>query len=284
VTSFDIDGTTIAARLAGNAGNPAVLLVHGFPSSSRMFRDVLGDLSRMAFVVAPDLPGFGESAMVHPSSFSRFTEIVERLLEKLGVGSFYLYLHDFGAVVGLDLAMRQPHRIRGLIIQNANAHHAGLGPEWADTIDFWRNPTAESAQKATAHLTAEGTRYQYVGGLPAEIAARVDPRCWLEDWSVMTRPGRLEMHRALILDYRHHVDRFEEIGSYLKEHQPPSLLLWGRHDAFFRIDEALCWMKALPRMEAHVLDGPHFLLETHARTCAELMMTFIAARERASTC
>ncbi|MGA0609732.1 alpha/beta fold hydrolase [Caldimonas sp. KR1-144] len=137
------------------------------------------------------------------------------------------------------------------------------------------NPTPLRLAEASAHLSFEGTRDQYVGGVPADIAARIDSRRWEEDWRVMSLPGRLETQRALLLDYRSHVAWFDDIARYLQHSQPPALLLWGRHDVFFELDETLSWMKALPRMEAHILDSPHFLLETHAAERAALMRSFL---------
>jgi pimeloyl-ACP methyl ester carboxylesterase len=275
LTRFDIEGTGIAVRLAGDRARPALLLIHGFPSSSASFRNVIGPLAQDCFVIAPDLPGFGASEPIGQPSFARFADLVARLLARLGVESFHLYLHDFGAAVGLHLATRTPERIRGLIIQNANAHESGMGPSWAATRAWWADPTPERAAEATTHLSLEGTRDQYVGGVPADLAARIDPRLWEEDWRIMSLPGRIEMQRQLVLDYRSHVARFGEIAAWLQRRQPPALLLWGRHDAFFALAETLSWMEALPRMEAHILDGPHFLLETHAAECAALIGAFV---------
>ena len=272
---FDIDGVDIAVRLAGDREKPALLLIHGFPSSSASFRRVIGPLAQDCLVIVPDLPGFGDSEPSERPSFSRFADVIDRMLARLGAESFYLYLHDFGAAVGFHLATRAPRRIRGLIIQNANAHESGLGPQWSATRAYWDDPSPEREAEATRHLTFEGTRDQYVGGVPEDIAERIESCRWKEDWRIMSLPGRLGMQRTLVLDYRSHVARFEAIAAYLRRWQPPALMLWGRHDIFFAIEETLSWMKALPRMEAHVLDGPHLLLETHAAECAALMSAFI---------
>lgn len=242
----------------------------------------MGPLSRECFVIAPDLPGYGDSEPIEQTSFSRFADVVEALLARLGVASFYVYLHDFGAAVGLYLATRAPRRIRGLIIQNGNAHESGLGPAWAATRAFWNNPTPEREAEAITHLNFEGTRKVYVEGVPSDIVERMDPRQWEEDWRIMALPGRFEKERALILDYRNHVARFGEIADYLGRRQPPALMLWGRHDIFFDLDETLSWMKALPRMEAHVFDGGHSLLETHSAEAASLMLDFIRRTQRRS--
>jgi pimeloyl-ACP methyl ester carboxylesterase len=275
----EIDGAEMALRVAGDRNKPALLLMHGFPSSSESFRNVIGPLSRDCLVIAPDFPGFGASEPIERPTFSHFAGMIEGLLARLGVASFHLYLHDYGAAVGLHLATRAPDRIRSLIIQNANAHTSGLGPQWSATRAYWSDPTPERESAATAHLTLEGTRRQYVGGVPQDIANRIDPRQWEEDWRVMSLPGRLETQRALVLSYRNHVARFGEIAAYLDRWQPPALMLWGRHDIFFDLEETVSWMKALPRMEAHIFDGPHLLLETRAAECAALMSSFVRHSE-----
>ena len=271
----EVDGAELAVRTAGDRRKPALLLLHGFPSSSMSFRDVIRPLAQDCFVIAPDLPGYGESEPIGHPTFSRFADLVEGLLARLGVDAFHLYQHDYGAPVGLHLATRSPGRIRSLLIQNANAHESGMGPSWAATRAFWNDPAPEHEAAATAHLNFEGVRDQYIGGIPDDLARRIDAQRWEEDWRIMSLPGRLATQRALVLDYRGHVARFREIAEYLRRHQPPALLLWGRHDMFFELDETLSWMRALPRMEAHILDGPHFLLETHAAECAALMRAFL---------
>jgi pimeloyl-ACP methyl ester carboxylesterase len=279
LTKFDIEGVPLAVRLAGEREMPAILLLHGSPSSSRSFRHVLGPLGKSCYVVAPDLPGYGDSEPIERTSFSRLADVIDALLALLGIGSFYVYLHDFGAPVGLHLATRAPDRIRGLVIQNGNAHESGLGPGWSATRAFWEDPSPEREAQAITHLNFEGTRKVYVEGVPPDIVARMDPSQWEEDWRIMALPGRFEKERALVLDYSAHVARFGEISEYLRRRQPRALMLWGRHDIFFDLDETLAWMKALPRMEAHVFDAGHTLLETHSAECAALMSAFIARVE-----
>lgn len=260
--------------VAGDKQRSAVLLLHGFPSSANMFRDVIPALAESSYVIAPDLPGFGESDVLPITSFDTYATVISELLDHLHVGPRFIYLHDFGAPVGLQLAMRAPEQVLGLIVQNANVHRSGFGPEWKDTLAFWDHPNAQNTAAATAHLTLEGTRNQYVAGVPADVAKRISPAIWEEDWRVMSLPGRVEMHRSLIADYASHATRFEASGDYLRNHQPPALMLWGRHDAFFNIAETVSWMEDLPRMEAHILDGGHFLLETHAKAAAILLRDF----------
>ncbi len=275
-------GTELSFLTSGDAAKPAVLLLHGFPNAARMFRDVMPELSQVAYVIAPDLPGFGESDVLPAPSFTAFGEAISELLEKLQIGPRYVYLHDFGAPVGFHIAMQAPEQVLGLIIQNANAHRTGHGPEWAATQAFWAHPNAENEAAATAHLTLEGTRDQYIANVPSDVAARISDEEWKQDWRVMCLPGRMATQRALIADYGRYVGRFEDLARYLKRWQPPSLLLWGRHDAFFDLAEVVSWMRDLPRMEAHIFDAGHLLLETHSAPAASLMVDFISRTQRES--
>jgi pimeloyl-ACP methyl ester carboxylesterase len=253
-----------------------------------MFREIVPQLSQIAHVIAPDLPGFGDSEVLPMVSFSEFGEAIWELLDRLEIGPRYVYLHDFGAPVGFHVAMKAPEQVLGLIVQNANAHRTGLGREWAATQAFWADPSLENAAAATAHLTLEGTRDQYIANVPEDVAARIPAELWEEDWRVMRLPGRMDTQRALIADYGNYVARFDAVAEYLTRWQPPSVTVWGRHDAFFDLAEVLSWMRTLPRMEAHVLDAGHQLLETHASEAALLMLDFIRrtnekARAREST-
>lgn len=269
-------GTELAFVVAGDPAAPALLLLHGFPSSSRTFSEVIPSLAGLAYVIAPDLPGFGASEPLAETSFHAMAEAVTELLQHLAVGPRFIYLHDFGAPVGLEIAMAAPDKVLGLIVQNANAHRSGQGPGWAETRKFWADPTPENEAAATRHLNFAGMRDQYIGGVPEEVAARIAPERWHEDWRIMQLPGRMAVQHALVRDYGRYSEKFDAIAAYLAARQPRALLLWGRHDIFFEIDEVLDWMKALPRMQAHILDGGHFLLETHAREAASLITEFIA--------
>lgn len=273
-------GTELSFITAGESANPAVLLLHGFPNSARTFREVVPELSQAAYVIAPDLPGFGDSDVLPTVSFPAFGQAVSELLDRLEIGPRYVYLHDFGAPVGFHLALQAPEKVLGFIVQNANAHRTGLGPQWAATQAYWSQPNPENEAAATAHLTFDGTRDQYLAGVPPDVAARIPAESWEEDWRVMNLPGRMETQRALIADYAQYVARFDAIAEYLVRWQPPSLLLWGRHDAFFDLAEILSWMRALPRMEAHIFDAGHLLLETHASTASSLMLDFIRRTQR----
>ena len=273
-------GTELSFITAGEASSPAVLLLHGFPSSARMFREVVPALALIAHVIAPDLPGFGESDVLPTASFPAFGRAIAELLDRLAIGPRYIYLHDFGAPVGFHIAMQAPERVLGLIVQNANAHATGFGAQWDATRAYWAQPTPENEAAATAHLTFEGTRDQYIAGVPPDVAARIPAERWEEDWRVMNLPGRMDTQRALVADYANHVARFDAIAAYLARWQPRALMLWGRHDAFFDLAEVQSWMRDLPRMEAHVFDAGHFLLETHAAAAVPLLLDFIGPIRR----
>ena len=185
-------GTELSFVTAGDAAKPALLLLHGFPSSARTFDGIIPGLARIVHVIAPDLPGYGQSEPLAKPTFEALGGAIQQLLDHLQIGQRFIYLHDWGAPVGVHIAMQAPERVAGLIIQNANEHRTGFGPLWHDTFEFWRNPTPETEKKATSHLTFEFTREQYTGGLPDEVAARIKGEPWVEDWRVMNLPGRME--------------------------------------------------------------------------------------------
>ncbi|MFG2066531.1 alpha/beta fold hydrolase [Micromonospora tulbaghiae] len=275
----DVDGLKVFLREAGRPGDPAVLLLHGFPSSSHTFREVMPALAEVAYVLAPDLPGFGMSSSPtvaeYDYTFENLSWTVERLLGRLDVDRFFVYLHDFGAPVGYHLATRAPERIRGLVVQSGNAHADGLGAQWDTARAYWADPGEATRAALPDWLTFAGTRDQYLAGLPGHVRRLQAPEAWHLDWARMTRPGNVEAQFALFTDYANHVARFGEIAAYHSAHQPPALVLWGRHDAYFDVDEVLAYHRALDRMDAHIYDGGHLLLETHAAECAALMRAFV---------
>ena len=273
-------GTELAFITAGEASKPALLLLHGTPNSARMFREVVPALAQSAYVIAPDLPGHGASDPLPAVSFAAIGQAICELLDRLDVGPRFIYLHDWGTPVGLQIAMQAPEQVLGLIVQNANAHRTGWGPDWAATQAYWAQPNAENEAAATAHLTLAGTRDTYISGVPADVAERIPAEHWEEDWRVMNLPGHMDTQRALIADYGNYAARFDAIAQYLERWQPPALMIWGRHDIYFDLAEVLSWMRALPRMEAHVLDAGHLLLETHAAAAVSLMRDFIGHTQR----
>jgi len=273
-------GTELSFITEGEASKPAVVLLHGTPNSSRMFREVVPSLAQVSYVIAPDLPGHGESDALADVSFSAIGQAISELLDHLKIGPRFIYLHDWGAPVGLQIAMQAPESVLGLIVQNANAHRTGWGPGWATTRAYWSQPSTENEAAATAHLTLAGTRDTYISGVPSNVAERIPAEHWEEDWRVMNLPGHMETQRALIADYGNYAARFDAIAKYLETWQPPALLIWGRHDVYFDLPEVLSWMHALPRMEAHVPDAGHLLLETHATVAVSLMLDFFRRSQR----
>ena len=276
-------GTDLSFVTAGDPSRPAILLLHGFPSSANTFRDVIPTLAEVSYVIAPDLPGYGASQPLPKPAFVAFGDVMLELLSHLRVGPRYVYLHDYGAPVGLHVAMKAPDALLGLIVQNANAHRSGFGPAWEETLAYWAHSDPRSEAAATAHLTYEGVRDQYIAGVPADVAARIAREVWEEDWRVMCLPNRLETQRALIADYGKYAARFDAIAAFLAQRQPPAVMVWGRHDAFFDLSETVSWMQDLPRMECHILDGGHFLLETHAQAAATIFRNFIEGKRPGPT-
>jgi pimeloyl-ACP methyl ester carboxylesterase len=201
-------GTELSFITAGVASKPAVLLLHGTPNSARMFRELAPALAQAAYVVAPDLPGHGESDVLREVSFPAIGQVISELLDRLEIGPRFIYLHDWGAPVGLHIAMQAPARVLGLIVQNANAHRTGWGPGWAATRAYWSQPNAENEAAVTAHLTLAGTRDTYISGVPSEVAARIPAEHWEEDWRVMNLPGHMDTQRALIADYGNYAARW----------------------------------------------------------------------------
>src|SRR5688572_5039419 len=201
-------GTNLSFVTAGDKSSPAVLLIHGQPSSASSFRDIWSSLAEVAYVIAPDLPGHGHSDVLETTTFDHFATAVTELLDHLAVRERFVYLHDFGTPVGLRIAMDHPELVRGLIVQSANAHHTGFSAQWQKTMEFWSNPNAENEAAATGHLTLEGIRATYVRGVPDDVARTISPAVWEEDWRVMQLPGRLAAQRAMLFDYGKYVGKF----------------------------------------------------------------------------
>lgn len=272
-----VDGVDLFYREAGHRDAPGLLLLHGQPCSSFYFRNVIGPLAEVAHVVAPDLPGFGftEAPDNYPYTFEAMGRTIEALCDELGLDRYFLYVHDFGSAVAYNLALRHPDRVLGLIIQNGNAHEEGLGPTWEPSRTYWADPTAENRARMPEWLNAEGVRNTYVGGIPERLIPLVAPDGWHLDWERMSQPGRVDIQFRIFEDYAAHVSRFPAIADYHRTYQPPALLLWGRHDPYFEVDEVMAFARDLEQLDMHVLDGTHLLLETHPQHCAALMQDFI---------
>lgn len=279
--SADVDGVRVFYREAGHADSPLTLVLpHGSPSSSYMFRHIIEPLADTGVrVLAPDLPGFGLSSMPEPGekyTFSWLADIIGRLLDRLGVTDKVLYLHDFGAPVGYHLATRSPSTVRGLIVQNGNAHEEGLNSNWDAARAYWAEPTEENKSRMEPWLTYEGTKRQYLGDQPERLVELVPPETWELDWRAISRDHGLAAHWGLFTDYQTHVARFGELTRYHETEQPPTLIVWGVHDPYFAVDEVLAYHRELPAAESHLLDGGHHLLETHSPEFVSHARPFIA--------
>ncbi|MGW0163385.1 alpha/beta fold hydrolase [Mycobacterium sp. NPDC003323] len=274
-----VDGLTVRYRESGLPASTGIVLLHGSPSSSHSFREMLPMLGEHHYVIAPDLIGFGISDAPDPDEFEYTFEhlavVVEQFLEGLGVDSYVLYVTDFSTPVGYYLATRHPERILGIVLQNGNAHPAGLGQIWDAARRYFADPTPETRAATGDWFNFEGTRATYLGGVPQRLVPWHAPEAWELDWQRLSRPGNIDIHERLLLDYRRHVDRFPVIAEYHRTHQPPCLLFWGRHDNAFDIAEILAFHDALERVEAHIYDGGHFLTETHSVEIASAMSTFV---------
>lgn len=272
-----VDGVDLFYREAGRRSAPGVLLLHGQPCSSYGFRHVIGPLAEVARVVAPDLPGFGftEAPDDYEYTFDAMARTIDALTQKIGMERFFLYVHDFGAPVAYYLAMARPERVLGLIIQNGNAHQEGLGPDWDANKAYWADPTPENRKKLPEWLNFEGVRHTYVGAIPERLKPLFAPEGWHLDWERMSRPGLVDIQFRIFEDYARYVARFPDIAAYHRKHQPRALLLWGRHDPYFEIEEVLAYARELEQIEMHIYDAAHLLLETHHQECAALMREFI---------
>lgn len=274
-----VNGLNIFYREAGPADAPTLLLLHGFPSSSRQYVKLMEALADRYHLVAPDYPGFGLSdappAAEFGYSFDRLADVVEGFCEALGLSRFVAYLFDFGAPVGLRIAERHPEWIAGLVIQNGNAYEDGLSAMARDLVAL--KPGRPGAEEAVMGiLTAEVTRMQYEGG--AREPERIAPEGWLLDQHFLDLPGRKAIQVDLALDYHRNVERYPAWQAWLRQHQPPALIVWGRNDAFFPAAGAEAYLRDLPDAELHLLDTGHFATATHTAQIAGLISTFLDSR------
>lgn len=273
----ELDGLKVQYREAGVPSDTAILLLHGFPNSSYSFREVLPTLGEHIYAVAPDLPGFGfsDAPPLEEYTFERLSQVIEALVDELGVARYVLYVTDFGTPVGYLMAMRHPERVLGIVVQNGNTHEAGLDEGWDAPRRYWADPSEENRAALPDWLNYAGTRDQYISGQPQELQDLYPRESWHVDWEWLSRPGNIDAQFRLFNDYRHHVARFAEIEAYHKEHQPPCLVLWGRHDRYFGIDEVLAYHRDMATLDVHLYDSGHQLLETHAAEVAALLDTFV---------
>jgi pimeloyl-ACP methyl ester carboxylesterase len=274
--TVQVNDVEVFYREAGDRHAPTLLLLHGFPTSSTQFRDLIQRLSGRFHLVAPDYPGFGYTAPLEgAATFERLADVVDGFVEALGLTRYALYVFDFGAPVGFRLATRHPERVEALIVQNGNAYEAGIGPNLAGLAPYWEDRAA--AEPAVREfLSLDATRSQYVEG--AGDPAHLDPDLWTLDHHFLELPGRDQVMLDLIYDYSSNVALYPEWQAYLREYQPPTLITWGANDEYFVADGARAYLRDLPSAELHLLDTGHFALATHAGEIAQLIEAFIPAR------
>jgi pimeloyl-ACP methyl ester carboxylesterase len=277
--SLSIDGVNIFYREAGSRSNPAILLLHGFPSSSHMYRDLINDLADRYYLIAPDYPGFGNSDMPdrdkYTYTFDNLSVTIEKFIDALKLTKFALYMQDYGSPVGYRIAVRRPELIKALIIQNANAYEEGIGPAIEDGKRFWANRNTETENAMRNILTAEGTKFQYIDGV--EDVQRISPDAYRYDQLFLDRPGNNEIQLDLLYDYRNNLTLYPVWQQYLRDHQPPTLITWGKNDAMFTEKGALAYRKDLPKAEVHLLNTGHFALEEFHAEIAVYIDRFLSA-------
>jgi len=280
--SIKVDGIDIFYREAGDRKHPSLLLLHGFPTSSVMFKNLMTAVSDRFHLVAPDYPGFGFSAFpdkdLFEYSFGNISAYINKFTDVIGLKSFTIYLHDYGCPIGLRLCVNHPEKIERIIVQNGNAYDEGIGPQWDETIDYWQNPTPEKKEKVAAFLSEEGVKMQYTAGVPEALLSSVSPELWRLDWELMKRPGNIDMQFELNCDFGNNISLFPVFQEYFRVHQPPALIIWGKYDVFFGVEEAYCYQKDLPRAQTHIIDGSHMVLETNFDEVLHLISTFLISK------
>jgi pimeloyl-ACP methyl ester carboxylesterase len=277
-----IEGVDVFYREAGNPAHHTLLLLHGFPTSSHMFRNLIPLLADRFHVVAPDLPGFGFTTAPERDHFSytfdQLSHVVESFADAIELNRFAIYVFDYGAPVGFRLALSRPDRVTAIISQNGNAYQEGLSDGWAPLQTYWKNPTLENREALRVLLTLETTRWQYVHGTPDPN--RVAPEAYWLDHALMSRPGNDEIQLDLFGDYASNVALYPRFQEYFARHRPPLLAVWGQHDPFFLPAGAEAFRRHNPDTVVHFLDTGHFALETHAVEIAGHIRTFLATHRR----
>lgn len=272
-----IDGVSVFYREGGEPDAPVLLLLHGFPTSSHMFRNLIPALADRCRVIAPDYPGYGQSDMPDRATFAytfdHFAELVDGLLDRLEVQRFAMYVMDYGAPVGWRLALRHPERVTGLIVQNGNAYEEGLKEFWDPIKAYWADGSQAHRDALRVLVTPEITRFQYTDGV-ADVS-RVSPDNWVHDQALLDRPGNAEIQLDLFYDYRTNLPLYPAVQAYFREQQPPTLIVWGKNDKIFPADGAQPYRRDLPKAELHLLDTGHFALEDKADEMVPLIRDFL---------
>lgn len=274
--TIEIDGLSIFYREAGPADAPTLLLLHGLPSSSRMFEPLFSRLSDRFHLVAPDYPGFGHSDWPHPEQFAytfdNYADLMIRFTEALGLYRYTLYMQDYGGPVGFRMALAHSDRIEALIVQDAVAHDEGLGDNWKTRRAFWADRAAHESALRTNLLSLATTRTRHVGNDPA--VERYNPDLWSDELAFLSLPGQAEIQSDLFYDYRTNVALYPKWQAWMREKQPRLLVIWGKHDLSFELTEPEAYRRDVPNAEIHVLDAGHFALDTAADEIAVLVRKF----------
>jgi pimeloyl-ACP methyl ester carboxylesterase len=272
-----IDGVDVFYREAGPPRAPAVLLLHGFPTSSHMFRNLIPALADRYHVIAPDYPGFGHSAMPPRErfayTFESYARIVGRLAETLGLERHALYVMDYGAPVGFRLATAHPERVTAIVVQNGNAYEEGIEGFWGPLKAYWKSGSNEDREALRWLTSPKATRFQYTDGVPDTTL--VSPDTWTLDQVLLDRPGNQEIQLDLFYDYRTNLPLYRQWQAYFRERKPPTLVVWGKNDSIFVAAGAAPYRRDNPSAELHMLDTGHFALETHGPEIARLMRDFL---------
>jgi pimeloyl-ACP methyl ester carboxylesterase len=271
-----IDGLSIFYREAGPKDTPTLLLLHGLPSSSRMFEPLFARLSDRYHLIAPDYPGFGHSDWPDPKKFAytfdHLAEIMNHFTEALGLSRYTLYMQDYGGPVGFRMALAHSDRIEALIVQDAVAHNEGLGANWKTRRAFWADRAANESALRTNLLSLQTTRTRHVGNDPN--VERYDPDLWIDEFAFLNQPGQADIQSDLFYDYRTNVDAYPKWQAWMREKQPRLLVLWGKYDLSFELSEPEAYRRDVPKAEVHVLDAGHFALDTAADQIAQLVRGF----------
>ncbi|NTJ09215.1 alpha/beta fold hydrolase [Rhizobium lusitanum] len=272
-----VDGVNIFYREAGPKDGPVLLLLHGFPTSSHMFRNLIPLLADRYRVIAPDYPGFGESdAPDHTKfayTFGHYAELVDGLLDKLGAKKYAMYVMDYGAPVGYRLALKHPDRVSALVVQNGNAYEEGLTAFWDPIKKYWADGSKDSREALSGLVTLETTKFQYTDGM--SDLSRISPDNWVHDQALLDRPGNKDIQLDLFYDYRTNVPLYPQFQAFFRERKPPTLIVWGKNDKIFPAEGAHPYLRDLPDAEMHLLDTGHFALEDKLDVMAPMIHDFL---------
>jgi pimeloyl-ACP methyl ester carboxylesterase len=275
--TVQLDGLSVFFREAGPEDAPTLLLLHGLPSSSRMYEPLLQRLSDRLHLVAPDYPGFGHSDWPPPErfdyTFDHLAQVMHRFTEALGLRRYTLYMQDYGSPVGFRMALSHPQRIEALIVQNAVAHNEGLGENWKPRRAFWADRAGHEATLRKNLLSFETTRTRHVGTDPD--IERYDPDLWTDEFRFLSQPRQADIQSELFYDYRTNVDAYPGWQAWMRETQPRLLVLWGKYDASFQLSEPEAYRRDVPGAQIHILDGGHFALDTAADEIAGHVAGFV---------